>query len=180
MGRAVERRIFLKFFAMVFGGGYASFSHWPITVEASDGQQTQTSLSADEIEVLTAYSHSLLPILEPAHPRYRQVAKKLAELASQNDGMAGFIRGGINAVEIPDQEVWHNLSTEQRAKLVAKQEATPFFGFLHWTTSEIVMREEALWQRLGYQGSAIEQGGYIHRGFDDIDWLPQPGKGLKL
>jgi hypothetical protein len=24
---------------------------------------------------------------------------------------------------------------------------------------------------VGYGGSAIEQGGYINRGFDDIDWL---------
>jgi hypothetical protein len=25
---------------------------------------------------------------------------------------------------------------------------------------------------VGYGGSAIEQGGYINRGFDEIDWLP--------
>jgi hypothetical protein len=24
----------------------------------------------------------------------------------------------------------------------------------------------------GFEGSSVEQGGYIHRGFDDIGWLP--------
>jgi len=44
-------------------------------------------------------------------------------------------------------------------------------------TAEIVMRDPALWKTLGYQGSSIEHGGYLYRGFDDIDWLPQPGQG---
>ena len=26
---------------------------------------------------------------------------------------------------------------------------------------------------LGFEGSAVEHGGYLDRGFDDIDWLPQ-------
>jgi hypothetical protein len=29
-----------------------------------------------------------------------------------------------------------------------------------------------LWAKLGYEGSSAEHGGYIHRGFNDIDWLP--------
>jgi hypothetical protein len=27
---------------------------------------------------------------------------------------------------------------------------------------------------LGYEGPAYEKGGYLHRGFDDLDWLPTP------
>ena len=29
-----------------------------------------------------------------------------------------------------------------------------------------------VWEHIGYPGSSREFGGYIHRGFDDIDWLP--------
>ena len=29
-------------------------------------------------------------------------------------------------------------------------------------------------QALGYEGSSFEQGGYLHRGFNDLDWLPEP------
>ena len=28
-----------------------------------------------------------------------------------------------------------------------------------------------VWKVLGYEGPSAEQGGYINRGFSDIDWL---------
>ncbi len=28
-----------------------------------------------------------------------------------------------------------------------------------------------VWPLLGYEGASADQGGYINRGFDDIDWL---------
>src|ERR1700732_2043427 len=33
--------------------------------------------------------------------------------------------------------------------------------------------QEALWPKFGYEGSSAEHGGYIKRGFNDIDWLPK-------
>jgi len=31
--------------------------------------------------------------------------------------------------------------------------------------------QKDVWTKLGYEGSSAEFGGYLHRGFDDIDWL---------
>ena len=28
-----------------------------------------------------------------------------------------------------------------------------------------------VWAHIGYEGSSFERGGYLQRGFDDIDWL---------
>jgi hypothetical protein len=28
-----------------------------------------------------------------------------------------------------------------------------------------------VWALLGYRGNALAQGGYLNRGFNDIDWL---------
>ena len=30
------------------------------------------------------------------------------------------------------------------------------------------------WQLVGYEGPSFDQGGYLNRGFDDLDWLPDP------
>lgn len=30
--------------------------------------------------------------------------------------------------------------------------------------------------QFGYQGPSLEQGGYLQRGFDDLDWLPEPAR----
>ena len=35
-----------------------------------------------------------------------------------------------------------------------------------------VYSDTATWRRLGYEGPSFAQGGYLHRGFDDLDWLP--------
>ena len=31
-----------------------------------------------------------------------------------------------------------------------------------------------VWELLGYEGPSFDKGGYIDRGFDDLDWLPDP------
>jgi len=30
-----------------------------------------------------------------------------------------------------------------------------------------------VWKHIDYPGSSKEYGGYINRGFNDIDWLPE-------
>jgi hypothetical protein len=34
--------------------------------------------------------------------------------------------------------------------------------------------DREVWQVLGYEGESYDKGGYLHRGFDDLDWLPTP------
>ncbi len=31
--------------------------------------------------------------------------------------------------------------------------------------------QPAVWDQLGYEGASFDKGGYINRGFDDINWL---------
>jgi hypothetical protein len=31
-----------------------------------------------------------------------------------------------------------------------------------------------VWELVGYEGPSYDRGGYLHRGFDDLDWLPRP------
>jgi hypothetical protein len=34
--------------------------------------------------------------------------------------------------------------------------------------------DHEVWELLGYEGPSFDQGGYLNRGFDDLDWLPDP------
>lgn len=34
--------------------------------------------------------------------------------------------------------------------------------------------DREVWALLGYEGPSYDQGGYAERGFDDLDWLPDP------
>ena len=45
---------------------------------------------------------------------------------------------------------------------------------MHATTVVALYDDHEVWDLLGYEGSSFEKGGYLHRGFDDLDWLPRP------
>ena len=37
-----------------------------------------------------------------------------------------------------------------------------------------VYSDERTWHLVGYEGPSFDKGGYINRGFNDLDWLPDP------
>lgn len=49
---------------------------------------------------------------------------------------------------------------------------TPFFAKLRGDLVVTLYNQKELWPKFGYEGASADKGGYIKRGFDDIDWLP--------
>jgi hypothetical protein len=49
-----------------------------------------------------------------------------------------------------------------------------FFTFIRSVAVVTLYDDPEVHQLLGYGGPSFEQGGYLHRGFDDLDWLPTP------
>ncbi|NJM30933.1 MAG: hypothetical protein HC855_13295 [Rhizobiales bacterium] len=46
-----------------------------------------------------------------------------------------------------------------------------FFGAVRGSLVTGIYNNQELWPQFGYQGESASQGGYIERGFNDIDWL---------
>jgi hypothetical protein len=53
-------------------------------------------------------------------------------------------------------------------------ERTEFFSFVRGNTVLTLYNLPEVWAALGYEGASVEKGGYLTRGFDDLDWLPEP------
>ena len=49
-----------------------------------------------------------------------------------------------------------------------------FFGFIRRTTVLNFYDDPEVWDIFGYEGESFSKGGYLHRGFNDLDWLPEP------
>jgi hypothetical protein len=49
-----------------------------------------------------------------------------------------------------------------------------FFELVRSKTITSLYDDREVWSILGYEGPSHEQGGYLHRGFNDLDWLPAP------
>lgn len=68
---------------------------------------------------------------------------------------------------------FRDLDDDQATAVLRRIEATEFFGFVRRTTVLNLYDGADVWEALGYEGPSFDQGGYVHRGFDDLDWLPE-------
>jgi hypothetical protein len=59
----------------------------------------------------------------------------------------------------------------ERVALLQAIEQTAFFKAMRSDLVVSLYNQEELWPKFGYEGSSAEKGGYINRGFNDIDWL---------
>ena len=53
-------------------------------------------------------------------------------------------------------------------------EDSNFFQHVRATTVVTLYNDQEVWALLGYEGASFDKGGYINRGFNDLDWLPEP------
>lgn len=58
--------------------------------------------------------------------------------------------------------------------LLRQAENADFFKLIRSVAVVTLYNDQEVWSILGYEGSSYEHGGYLHRGFDDLDWLPSP------
>jgi hypothetical protein len=67
-----------------------------------------------------------------------------------------------------------DLDDDSALTLLRGIEDAEFFVFIRSVAVVTLYDDAEVQQLLGYGGPSFEQGGYLHRGFDDLDWLPNP------
>ena len=111
----------------------------------------------------------------PAAP-YKEVAIVLTSRASADSKVAKTLQGGVSQLDEGSPTPWLMRGEAQQAAAIKKIEGGEFFRLMRTTTIEHLYRNREVWEMLGYQGSSVEFGGYVDRGFDDIDWLSAESK----
>lgn len=69
---------------------------------------------------------------------------------------------------------FRDVDDDAATSVLRRIEATEFFGFVRRTAVLNLYDNTDVWEVLGYEGPSFDKGGYINRGFDDLDWLPDP------
>jgi len=59
----------------------------------------------------------------------------------------------------------------ERLKLLKAIESSPFFQAIRGSLVTGIYNQKEVWPVFGYEGESASKGGYLHRGFDDIEWL---------
>jgi len=67
-----------------------------------------------------------------------------------------------------------SLGEEERVAALKRVEGSELFALVHATAVVELYDSPLVWKAFGYEGPSAHLGGYLHRGFDDLDWLPEP------
>jgi hypothetical protein len=73
-------------------------------------------------------------------------------------------RFGTDYIKVPAET--------DRVAILQAVEPEPFFRAVRADLVVSFYNQNELWPKFGYEGPSADLGGYIHRGFNDIDWLP--------
>jgi hypothetical protein len=99
-----------------------------------------------------------------------KAAKDPAVKALISDGIARLDQNARDRHKAPYAEVpWES----DRVVLLKEIEQSDFFQKVRGDLIVSLYNQKEVWPRFGYEGSSAEHGGYINRGFADIDWLPK-------
>ena len=99
-----------------------------------------------------------------------KAAKDASVKALISDGIARLDQNARDRHKTPYAEVpWE----ADRVVLLREIEGSHFFQKVRGDLIVSLYNQKEVWPRFGYEGSSAEHGGYINRGFADIDWLPK-------
>ena len=129
---------------------------------AEDPNIEHSDLSAIASVAYDLFPHETLP-----PELYIKVAQRVLDLNSPVV-VEGIEQLKSNAVN----KRWIDLDEAQRISVLTTLEKSEFFALIRSTTIDVLYKTPEMFELVGYGGSAIEKGGYLHRGFNDIDWLP--------
>jgi hypothetical protein len=118
----------------------------------------------------TIYPHDALP-----DDVYTRVGEKLAETAREDPGTARTIENGVSALN--GGRPFADLSADGQLEALTGIEGSDFFELVRSTAVVEVYSDQRTWQLVGYEGPSFDKGGYLNRGFNDLDWLPDPEAG---
>lgn len=102
---------------------------------------------------------------------YERNCDAIFAAANKSPGQAVMFATGMNDLKVAGFDDMDDAAALAHLESI---EGTAFFQLMRGTTITSLYNDPEVWGILGYEGASFDQGGYINRGFNDLDWLPDP------
>ena len=142
-----------------------------VTVSESSDTYKYHHLGRELVKQLVAIYRIMFPHNGVPDGFYEHVVQKFDDKAAQNQDLPRLLSEGIEALNGQIGSAWISLSEEARLEALKQTEQTPFFQTLRSDFVLYFYSNPAIWPLFGYEGPSNDKGGYLHRGFNDIDWI---------
>lgn len=141
-----------------------------------------TQSDSSVVSIGAAERANLVKLLRAAYPHeqfpdgpYERTADKIAEQIGESVWHRTLLTRGLQTLDQAAGGVKFAALDEVAAReVLAKLADAEFFVFIRGVAVPILYDDHQVWELLGYEGESFSKGGYIDRGFDDLDWLPDP------
>ena len=132
------------------------------------------ALSAEEGQALLKMARTLFPHDFLGDNYYMNVVNSIDAKAAADAGTKTTVQDGVKALDSYGGK-FANMDEASRTSIAQSVEKTKagFFGLVYGETVGGLYGNQEIWKVLGFEGSSTEKGGYINRGFNDINWLPK-------
>jgi len=155
---------------MAVGAGFIVGAGWVASTNATWAMET-TALKPETMATLVQMARDIYPH-DHVGDEYYAVAVKGYDTEEAAPG----IEAGVAALNAAAQGKGHanylSMGWERdRVDILRSMEDSPFFQQVRGSLVTGLYNQKAVWPLFGYEGESFSQGGYIDRGFDDINWL---------
>lgn len=133
-------------------------------------------LTVDESRALLKFVRDLFPHDRLEDAFYAKAIAPLVDEAAKDSATRKLLADGIaqlNASTMASAgKAYADVTDENKRVAAIKQiEGGAFFTKVYGDTITLLYNQPELWPEFGYEGPSSALGGYLHRGFNDLDWL---------
>jgi hypothetical protein len=170
----MKRREFLQNSALMVAGAAAFASGAAAVGHADQWSGKLKALDAHQAETLLKMARQLFPHDRLDESYYVNVVHDLDDEADTTPSTAKLIAAGVANLDHQMNTKFVSLSPDKQVITLKKVQDTPFFEKVRGTELVSLYNNHNVWEIIGYQGASYRFGGYLHHGFNDLDWLPNP------
>ncbi len=171
--RELNRRDFLTSTALVSVTAVIAASG--LAAGCSESHERPESSDTDfyKKQTLIRFARHLYPHNDVSDAVYSQVADQLVEGGDAISPFNQALSDGVIALDSARKSSWLSLVPPEQIAVMKEQEGQPYFAAVQAPFRANLYNRPEVWEAIGYGGPSAHLGGYVNRGFDDIDWLPE-------
>jgi len=146
------------------------------TLSAEGAWADATTLSPHVMATLTQAARDIYPHDQIGDSAYRNAVAHWDTDAAATPATAGLINDGVASLDAAAKSSFGTTyllvpAETDRVAILQSVEEGPFFKAVRADLVVSLYNQKELWPKFGYEGASAPYGGYLHRGFNDIDWL---------
>jgi hypothetical protein len=124
---------------------------------------------ASELSVLAVLVKRMFPHDRFPDGPYERCAASIQAAVANDVRLSVQLSQGLQAL---DEGGFADLDPGAAHSYLESIAGTTFFETVRSNAITTLYDDREVWAILGYEGPSFAQGGYLHRGFADLDWLP--------